>query len=297
MDRPKPTKTEEKMNTNSLSTLIVSRKYMIKFLLIASLLPGLTLSCVPAVQASSSKSVNSNAITQPYETKLLTESYDVSIHHYGNDFEEQGFAFDPGAYVRAYPYLFRYMIAGHLLTRRSELGPLTGQADMLMVNTPPVITYNIAGQTLVRHSDMGPLTGDPDMTLPDIQPRITYNIDGQTLVRHSELGPLTGTTSNASQALTTRCVLQPPISYTIAGWILVRHSDLGILADTTCNSFLATRAPAGTSSIEPISNRIANNCVMQPPITYTIAGHTITRRSELGPLADSNCSSLLASAP
>ncbi len=133
--------------------------------------------------------------------------------------------------------------------------------------TQPLITYTIAGQTITRRSELG-ILADPAENLRVCQ-------ESQT----------TNQITSASDIITSTCDTQPLITYTIAGQTITRRSELGILADPTEN-LQVCQGGQDNSQITSASYTIASTCETQPLITYTIAGQTITRRSELGILGD-----------
>jgi hypothetical protein len=142
--------------------------------------------------------------------------------------------------------------------------------------------------------DFGAIYGDydPMFNTQTKLPLLTYTIAGHLLTRRSELGPLTGSIYDSLPAENS-CANQPLITYTIAGVTLARHSDLGIL-DTSCNSL---QAGQNYGAVELASYPVANPCANQPTITYTIAGVTLTRHSDLGILDHTACSALQAMVP
>jgi hypothetical protein len=290
------------MNTTFLFTLsdrVATRLWhATKYVFIVSLLAGLFVACASTSQEPINNIANqvqpSNPLTLP-EAAITPHP----THSPGHDFG----AIDSSAYPRINHLVtqmpFVYWVGGHMLMRRSEMGPLTNYYD----NTAQA--YG-AGQNLSKLS----VASAADIRVPPIQPPITYTLAGQTIIRQSELGPLTGTTGNslgaqqstqgasgielASSPGADLCANQPVITYTIAGVTLTRHSDLGILDNTPCNSLQAGQAQQDTGTIELASYPVASPCADQPVITYTIAGVTLTRHSDLGILDNIPCNSLQA---
>jgi hypothetical protein len=288
------------MNIKSLSTLSIiatpSMSHMMKIFLIAMLLAGLTMACTSTSQASISDITNQ---VQPSNPISLAESANNPhpTHSPGHDYG----AIDSSAYPRINQLVtqmpFVTWIGGQMVIRRSEMGPLTNNYD-----------NNIQAYEAAQNLSILSTGSNADIPVPPIQPPITYTIAGQEMIRHSELGPLTGTTSNslptegsadnasaielASSQVENSCANQPLITYTIAGVTLTRHSDLGILDNAPCNSLQVDQTGLNSGVVELASYSVANPCANQPLITYTIAGVTLTRHSDLGILDNPTCNSL-----
>ncbi len=185
----------------------------------------------------------------------------------------------------------------------------------LLANKPatiPSLTNNSTGQSSKGHlpgHDFGAIySGQDPLANSNLNiPRFSYTVGGQLVSRSSELGPLTGYTydilpadqgsevSGAISVASSPIIASPLITYTIAGQTMVRDSELGPLTGYTEDALLASSVGQNAIGAEAIPALDISQCTVQLTITYTIAGQTITRHSELGPLADSNCIAFLAS--
>ncbi len=152
--------------------------------------------------------------------------------------------------------------------------------------------------------DFGAIYGlvDPGVFPHAYVPPFPESIAGEWVLRSTELGPLTqpvggsiltGASGQASgsfkfEAAPAQRVLaaQPTIRYSIAQNILIRRSELGPLAEPAENSMPASAQDQNPATIIRFANPLENQCSLQPSLPSTIAGVTIMRPSELGPLTD-----------
>jgi hypothetical protein len=74
-----------------------------------------------------------------------------------------------------------------------------------------------------------------------------------------------------------------PISYTVNGFIVVRRSELGPLTGTV-NDPLLTHGPGHDFGVLGDEYKPGMSLLTLSPITYTVNGFKVVRRSELGPL-------------
>ncbi len=101
---------------------------------------------------------------------------------------------------------------------------------------------------------------------------------------------------DASASSTKPCVSEPLFSYTIAGQKIPRRSELGILGNPDDYPPICAKGQ-NTTKVNDASDADLHLCTDPPLFVWTIAGQTISRRSELGILGNPDCSILLTSTP
>ncbi len=143
--------------------------------------------------------------------------------------------------------------------------------------------------------DYGAIYGkvDPGLKYLTNLPPFIVNINGQLVVRRSELGPLTQQNEkfllSASTPSTDNSACPAPVTYTVAGVTVTRCSELGPL--TMPGESASQSAGQVTGSLVFVSATLKGSCSVEPSITYSIAGVTAVRHSELGPLTNPSATS------
>jgi hypothetical protein len=122
-------------------------RHAIKFLLLASILAGLTVACATTTSETLNKPVDKNAVAQASNVLPQQEPAAISpqTHLPGRNFGDIYGAVDPGASQRADPPSFIYWSNGQMVVRRSGFGPghdfgsIYGTVDPgASLNTDPV---------------------------------------------------------------------------------------------------------------------------------------------------------------
>jgi hypothetical protein len=128
--------------------------------------------------------------------------------------------------------------------------------------------------------------------------RFTGTVNGNMDVKSYELVSLNGTVGYS--LLPSRPIHDPgvtggtsdpgvglpsayPISYTVNGFTVVRRSEFGPLTGTV-NEPVLTRGPGHDFGVLGDEYKSGMSQHTMSPITYTVNGFTVVRRSELGPL-------------
>lgn len=148
----------------------------------------------------------------------------------------------------------------------------------LSIQNPFVYWY--AGQMVVRRSELGPLTDSTSNSIPLHTPGHDFDAQGFASIPNVNL--------RASRL---------PFEYKISGRLVTRFAEFGNLADPADISLLENALGQYLGYVSNASDPDMSQCTPRLPISYTIAGQTVIRHSELGPLAGPLCSPFLTNTP